>query len=128
MSRLSAILREATEDRIHFWCPACDRAHGIRVARPGISGGWTWDGNVDAPTFSPSLLVKTTDFTPAGRATHDSWVAAGCPQPHPTCEFADVVCHSFVRNGMIDFLPDCTHHMACLRVPMIPWPYPGEAL
>lgn len=40
------------------WCPGCDRLHPFRLA-PGDERGvfWEWDGNLDVPTFSPSLLV-----------------------------------------------------------------------
>jgi hypothetical protein len=35
-------------------------------------------------------------------------------------------CHSFVTNGMIQFLPDSTHALAGQTVPMVPWETRGE--
>lgn len=47
---------------------------------------WTWNGSFDKPTFSPSLLCNQHD--PASR------------------------CHSFVREGRIEFCSDCHHELA----------------
>jgi hypothetical protein len=33
-----------------FHCPGCNYGHYFEVPR------WTWNGSVDAPTFTPSLL------------------------------------------------------------------------
>jgi Family of unknown function (DUF6527) len=82
-----------------MWCPGCNEAH-----RPEIIGEegdlppgpcWQWDGNLEAPTFTPSLLV--------GKDT-------------------DRVCHSFITNGQWVFLPDCTHALAGQTVDMVPLP------
>ena len=58
---------------------------------------WSFNGNYDAPTFSPSMLANK------GRQE----------EHHP-------ICHSFLENGVWRFLGDCTHDMAGQRVPMIP--------
>ena len=58
---------------------------------------WEFDGNYESPTFSPSMGANLS----------------GWSEHHP-------VCHSFVRNGVWQFLGDCTHHMANQNVPMIP--------
>jgi len=72
-----------------FECPGCGMSHCVTVG-PGEGPRWTWDGNAAAPTFSPSLLVRYT------------WG----PQKE------QVVCHSYIRNGRIEFLADCTHARA----------------
>lgn len=78
-----------------MWCPGCDRSHRV-IDGPN---GWTWDGNEDTPTFSPSILVR--------------WQrVAGQPER----------CHSFIRGGVWEFLDDCTHALAGRRVPMVPHP------
>lgn len=63
---------------------------------------WTFDGNLEQPTFHPSLNVKRepTDKT---RQTK--------------------ICHSFVEQGVIKFLGDCTHELAgqAVELPEIPW-------
>lgn len=78
-----------------MWCPGCDDAHAIR------DGLWEWDGNVDQPTISPSILV-TLEFGAPG--------------------LTDRRCHSFVRNGQWQFLADCTHALSGQTVPMVPFP------
>lgn len=47
--------------RISFLCPCgCGDLCGIKVRDDGqqINGAWAWDGNHDAPTVSPSILIK----------------------------------------------------------------------
>lgn len=81
-----------------FWCPGCDDAHRIVVDAPD---SWTWDGNEDTPTISPSIL-----------ATY----------PRPVKWGGDRVCHSFIRAGQWEFLADSTHVLAGQTVPMVPLP------
>lgn len=37
-------------------------------------------------------------------------------------DWQDEVCHSFVRNGVIEFLSDCTHALKGQHVPLPDWP------
>jgi hypothetical protein len=36
------------------------------------------------------------------------------------------VCHSFITDGQIQFLGDCTHPMAGQTVPIPKWPWPSD--
>lgn len=76
---------------IHY-CPGCETTHRFNVNAPNPYTGarWTWDGNAEQPTFSPSMVVRIP------------WSKDEEPQP-------DEVCHYFLRNGKIEFLGDCTH-------------------
>jgi hypothetical protein len=47
---------------------------------------WEWNGSEDAPTFSPS--IRSTYRRPGE---------------------VEEICHSYVRAGQIEFLPDSTH-------------------
>lgn len=110
VSALSPVLRSGEGNRLFFWCPGCDEAHGIVHG----GGGWTWDGNVERPTFSPSVLV-----TGVRRITDEEYerLRAGEKiEPEPER------CHSFVRDGHIQFLGDCTHKLAGQTVPLPEWP------
>ncbi|WP_242514506.1 DUF6527 family protein [Enterobacter cloacae] len=86
-------------------CPGCGSRHVVHV---GIGSGprWGWNGSVDKPTLTPSVLV--TGFTPSddpeefGDATKDK----------------PFTCHSFVTDGQIQYLNDCTHSMAGMTVPL----------
>jgi len=100
-----------------IFCPACKSGHLFNTT-PGDNGAggrkpvWDFDGNLDCPTFSPSMLSKGVRFTAKGRADYDEWVKAGRPMPAGNFENEPIVCHSFVRGGRIEFLADCTHEMA----------------
>lgn len=76
-----------------FMCPGCDIYHGIRDG----AGYWTFNGDFVRPTFEPSVHVN-----------------AECANP------AVPRCHSFVRDGQIQFLPDSTHKLAGHTVPLPP--------
>jgi hypothetical protein len=90
---------------ICFQCPGCDDVHIVAVDG---SRGWTWNGDPDKPTISPSILVKT------GRAVDPSftWEPGDPPE----------ICHSFVRDGRIELLSDCTHALAGQTVDLPDWP------
>lgn len=80
-----------TGERLYLWCPGCDGLHAVEVTEPAKR--WDWNGNLDAPTISPSILV------------HGS-----------------VRCHSFVTSGQWVFLGDCEHALAGQTVPMVALP------
>ena len=106
MSKLSATLRDTTDNGLMFWCPGCNRAH--RIAHGAGSGPrWSWNGDAERPTFSPSVLV-TYEGSDAG---------IGRAPP--------AACHSFVTDGRIQFLSDCTHALSGQTVDLPPWP--GDA-
>lgn len=100
MSALSPILRSVDGGQVSFWCPGCDQAHVIGVKAPaGLI--WGYNGNPERPTFTPSILVN------------------GNPKfKNPSAP----LCHSFVTDGQIQFLGDCTHALAGQTVPIPAWP------
>lgn len=107
MARLSTVLRSTEGVGLLFWCPGCDMAHQVRVGN-GPGPRWTWNGSADRPTFQPSILVRY-DGADAG--------VDGAPT---------AVCHSFVTDGRIQFLDDCTHALAGQVVPLPErWPDQG---
>ncbi len=75
-----------------IFCPGCNTGH-LFSTLPDRKPCWTFNGDQDRPTFSPSMLVRVND------PSHKNY------QKHA----ASSVCHSFVRNGKIEFLNDCTH-------------------
>ncbi|KAA3526137.1 ammonia monooxygenase [Agrobacterium vitis] len=115
MSALSSKLRGLSDGRIAFYCPGCHETHQIKVnaaaLRGDVIGGpsWSFNGNVDLPTFRPSILVNWS-------------VPSDVPE-----EFDDEnkdqkrVCHSFVTDGRIEFLGDCTHSLAGQTVDLPDW-------
>lgn len=86
-----------------FKCPGCGERHPIATERPNEVGArWSFNGDQERPAFSPSVLLSYDD-----QSTY--------PVPHI------VVCHSFVREGRIEFLPDCTHALAGQTVDLPDW-------
>jgi hypothetical protein len=121
VSALSKILRDVEGNGLMFWCPGCDGAHMIRHGA-GEGPRWSWNGNVEKPTFSPSILVRGNELTPKGRADLELWRAdLGRRRPAPEFETVPSVCHSFVTDGRIQFLADCTHHLAGQTVDIPEW-------
>jgi hypothetical protein len=104
VARLSAKLRSIEGGGIAYWCQGCDGAHVVYTG-DGAGPRWTWDGNVDAPTFSPSVRVSY------------SGADAGVDDAPPA------LCHTFIRGGVVEFLADCTHEFAGKTVPLPDWPY-----
>jgi len=91
MAKVQAIISTDQGPDYQFYCPGCKSHHGVWVKERGEnSAQWSYNEDPDKPTFSPSILVRwtrTTDGT------------------------TDFVCHSFVTNGMIKYLDDCTHEL-----------------
>ena len=81
-----------TNNSVWYWCPGCQSNH--RITFRG-EHSWTWNGDLEKPTFNPSILVN------AGQE---------CPSV-PRC-------HHFVRDGKIEYLSDCTHQLAGKTVEM----------
>ena len=78
---------------VWFCCPGCGCHHRIPTRPiPADRGGnhpkWTFNGDLDRPTLSPSIkaTMRMGDKT--------------------------LVCHSFVREGRIQFCGDSTHRLA----------------
>lgn len=109
---LKGVLRVIEGDQLGFWCPGCE---GMHVVGPG----WAFDGNYDAPTLSPSVLVRGGHHAPGWKGP-DCWcnLAQRYPDREPT-RFKCGVCHTFVRGGKIEFLNDCTHELAGKTVAMV---------
>lgn len=95
---LSPVLRGSLEEP-GMWCPGCEEMHVL----PWKRGKWTFDGNVDAPTFTPSFLIKWTGTDDDG---------AGI----------ELVCHFILTAGVLNFCSDCTHALAgkSVLLPQLP--------
>lgn len=91
MPKFIRVTEHEEKESYLFNCPGCDCSHQIFVK--GYNIGWTFNGDLDKPTCSPSLLVRMGPGKWAGTQ-------------------ADQVCHSFIRDGQIQFLADCTHALA----------------
>ena len=81
-----------------IYCPGCKSYHRLRIRMPkeptaeeindqkaNRHGLWSFNGDVDKPTFRASLLVNS--------------------------KYPEVRCHSWITNGKIQFLSDCFHQL-----------------
>ncbi|WP_412523123.1 DUF6527 family protein [Shewanella chilikensis] len=91
-----AILEKTNnEGHLIFYCPGCDCPHSITVSHSPVV--WSFNGDFDCPSFSPSYLAVYN----RGES------------------FEECRCHCFIRDGEIQYLSDCTHHLANKTVPMV---------
>ena len=106
MGQASLYLRNTREGFLHY-CPGCDGVHEISIRRRPDNTGIVWDfnGDVNRPTFSPSVKV-TYNGRDADADRGDGYRApAAC-------------CHYFLRGGVIEFCSDSTHSLAGQTVPL----------
>ena len=109
MERAKVITESGQARLVAFRCPACQDSHAINT------NTWTWNGSLELPTFSPSVLVRG-----------NQWPEDEYPEYHKAAHAGvapgdDTVCHSFVTDGRIQFLGDCTHALAGQTVDLPPW-------
>lgn len=94
-----------------FHCPGCGCLHGPIVKAPaGTRPVWQWNGDRDRPTLSPSIRVQGT--VPLTEDEYQRVMRGEKVEPKP------LLCHTFVRDGQIEFLSDCTHALAGKSVPI----------
>jgi hypothetical protein len=93
MARAENVVRQ---DGSHYgWridCPGCNAPHVLDTR-------WTFTGTLERPTFRASLLV------------HEQLAVEGVKYVDGI-KPGDVIiprCHSFITDGRIQFLDDCTH-------------------
>jgi hypothetical protein len=91
-----------------FRCPGCDMHHVVYTSGAGVPH-WDYNGNADAPTFRPSVLVTWTQWVPP---ITDAGVKRGIMDGTVVQTQQDRVCHSFITDGKIQYLGDCTHSLA----------------
>lgn len=97
-TRLSDVLAQGSEPgNLLFLCPGCGYPHRVQTGATQVPR-WDYNGNPEKPTFHPSVLVRT------GSAVDPNFVDE--PGDPPT------ICHSFVKDGQIQFLTDCKHTLA----------------
>lgn len=95
-----------------FVCPGCQTPytfadgteyrpsglHALAVNSPQKQPSWKWDGNLELPTLSPSILSHIQPYGEKGEALG--------------------ICHSFLKAGIFEYLSDCTHEFADQHIPL----------
>jgi hypothetical protein len=92
----------ATDNQIvayAFYCPGCKNNHApyIKPYQAPNGSSWQFNGDLESPTFNPSILTKVerSDKTKT------------------------MICHLFVKDGWIQYLSDCTHELAGQTIEML---------
>jgi hypothetical protein len=96
---LSHVLRLQKPGVYLHWCPACGKAHALNLSSVDHPTGmkWFFNGNFLRPTFTPGVTLEE----------------GGC-----RCSYS-------LRDGYIQFAPDCTHALAGQGVAMPAFPFPS---
>jgi hypothetical protein len=98
-------LTKVSDGRYLFYCEGCKELHGV-------TDSWQFNHSFEQPTFSPSILVRGTRLTDKGLADLEVWEKAGYPNRNgEPFDSIPTVCHSFVKDGKIQYLNDSTHDL-----------------
>lgn len=114
MGQINERLRSVEGMHFAFWCPGCEELHVVGT-------NWSFDGNLERPTISPSLLVRGGHFVTES-FTGTCWCTYNAEHPDAPSPFKCEQCHTFIKNGEIQFLGDCSHALAGQTVPIPPLP------
>jgi len=94
MAKAARIISEGKDEgRVAIHCSGCNSTHVLDKR-------WAFNGDLDKPTFGP---VDGGSF---------SLLVTGGPPD------ARTICHSYIKDGMIQFLGDCTHSLKGQIVPL----------
>ncbi len=86
-----------TEFQYLFQCPGCNQEHAFNDKI------WTFNNDYEQPTLSPSFLIRGSRWKDGDRNKGPE----------------SFVCHSFIKDGKIQYLDDCTHELKGLTVDLI---------
>lgn len=75
-------------DHLKFFCRGCHTHHVIVI--PPHPAAWNWNEDRQNPTINPSILVQGGE--------------------------RNIVCHSFIRDGRMQYLDDSTHKLRGMTV------------
>lgn len=95
MGQASTFLCRATGGYLH-WCPGCEEMHCIPDT-------WSFDGQLNIPTFNPSVKITGKQTVVVNGKWTGEWVRDAAGKPLDYC------CHYFLRAGQLLFQGDCTH-------------------
>lgn len=120
MSLLSRKLRKWADpatgnEGLTYWCQGCKTTHSIRTKGPTA---WGWNGDVEKPVFTPSVLSTSGHYVPSHKPGDSCWCDYKREHPDEKDDtFGCVRCHTFVgcngaQPGQVIFLGDCTHELA----------------
>lgn len=92
-----------SDGTLAFWCEGCRSYHGVCIDKDKPVH-WDFNGDYNKPTIRPSILVRGT-IPPTDEEVKRIL-------NHETFEPVEFRCHSFITDGKIQYLSDCTHKLA----------------
>lgn len=95
------VSEDNTNGNYMHYCPGCKQLHMINTLVRNNNGAiWSFDGDVNNPTFSPSIHIHSTD---AKGNRHTS-------------------CHYFIKSGYMHYCNDSRHELSgqIVELPNIP--------
>jgi hypothetical protein len=102
-------LRILEDGLIAFYCNGCKEYHGIRL-EGNKTPIWSFNGDYEKPTFTPSILIRSGHYLLENKGA--CWCTYNKEHSDNPAPFKCSVCHSFVTDGKIQYLNDCTHELA----------------
>lgn len=103
-----------------YWCQGCKSHHTVRTMSKVGGAVWGFNGNHEKPTFTPSVLVTNGHFSSRHKPGDPCWCST------QDADFKCQRCHTFITDGMVNFLGDCTHELAGQTLPLPDLPRPRE--
>jgi hypothetical protein len=100
MGQIIAKMRNTTQG-FSWWCPACEQGHPLPSKY-----GWTFDGNLEAPTFTPSFKHTGKQPINVDGVWTGEWVR------DKDGKAVDWCCHYIITAGQVAYCSDCTHSLA----------------
>ena len=94
---------ENEKGKFILMCPACECGHWFNDT-------WQFNGDMEKPTINPSLLVTSYSVPENPELDDNGKYVLGADGRIKGAK--KTICHSFVREGKIEFLGDCTHDKA----------------
>lgn len=104
-----------------FQCPGCGDTHHIYTNAEYCAYSrkqynvpcccWQFNGSVDQPTFNPSVLLRAKAYPSGKMWPSEDEIARMQKGENLSASMTPYVCHSFIREGMIQYLDDCTHEL-----------------
>jgi hypothetical protein len=107
MPKVKSYQHEGIPFRWIFICPGCEHRHYVPTQDAHVADDkliWTFNGDIERPTFSPSLMLKTGKYV--------------VPDFEDDFPGQNSICHSIVTDGMIHFCGDSTHHLSGQTLPL----------
>lgn len=107
-----------TEIGWNFRCPGCEDVHQL------TSAIWTFNGDFEAPTVRASVLVTSGHYIQPRKEGARCWCTYNAEKEakgEKRAPFECYLCHSWITDGKIQFLDDCTHALVGQTVNLPDW-------